>query len=103
MAYRRNYRRSAPVSRWLECKFDGTCKVCGRTIPAGEHAFWDCVARTVTCNNLECCKADGLTRDVWHGSPVSGSWQPTVAASRIGGGYVRDPGEDMADRWNERQ
>lgn len=27
---------------------------------------------------------------------------PTLSDRRLGDGYVRDPGEDMADRWNEQ-
>jgi len=99
---RRGYRSQGPrAPRWLALKYAAPCKVCARTIPAGETAFYDYATRTATCNDMACCEVDGLTREVWHGSPVSGRWVPAVSDRRMGTGYVRDPGEDMADRWNE--
>src|SRR3982751_4825772 len=98
------YRNSAPrANRWMALRYAAPCKVCTRTIPAGETAFYDYAARTATCHGVACAEADGLTRDEWHGSPTSGRWAQTLSAHRMGGGYVRDPGEDAADRWNERQ
>jgi hypothetical protein len=90
MTYRYNNRhrgngaRRTGGSRWMPLRYAGTCKVCQRTVPAGETAFYDAGARTVTCHAIECAKADGLTRSEWVGSPVSGSWVDTLAASRIG-------------------
>jgi hypothetical protein len=90
----------------MALKYAGTCKVCGRAIPAGETAFYDPAARSTTCADMACAKADGLTHQVWHGSPVSGRWVDALSEHRMGSGHrpdvtVRDPGEDMADRWNE--
>lgn len=85
----------------MALRFAGVCKVCGCVVPAGVTAFYDYSARSVTCSALACCEADGLTREVWVGSPVSGGWSTATAGSRLGEGYVRDPGEDMADRWGE--
>jgi hypothetical protein len=106
MSYRQNYRRSAPrPARWMTLKYPGTCKVCAAPIPAGETGYYDPATRTVTCYDLACCEADGLTRQEWNGSPVSGRWITVRSERRIGRGHasepVRDPGEDMADRWNE--
>jgi len=97
----RHYDRRPRANRWMALKYAGTCKVCGRAIPTGETAFYDYAAQTTTCPDLACCKVDGLTHDEWHGSPVSGRWVPTVSDARTGTGYVRDPGEDAADRWTE--
>lgn len=94
----RRYRR-AP--RWLALRYAAPCKVCGRTIPAGETAFYDYAARTATCADTACAERDGLTREVWHGSPVSGRYVSALSERRLGAGFVRDPGEDMADRWSE--
>ena len=87
--------------RWLALRYPAQCKVCRRMIPVGEHAFYDYGRRTATCHDMPCCEADGLTSDEWHGSPVSGRYVPARRESRIGAGYVRDPGEDAADRWAE--
>jgi hypothetical protein len=77
MAYNRNrnYRRTSSAgSRWMNLRYAGTCKVCGQAIPTGQLAYWDAAARTVTCERIECAKADGLTEQQWHGSPVSGQY-----------------------------
>jgi hypothetical protein len=71
-------------SRWMDLRYAGTCKVCGAALPAGERAFWDASAKTVTCWLLACCEADGLTRQEWQGSPVSGGYVTVRAESRIG-------------------
>lgn len=90
MAYR-NYNRgrragtrSGGGSRWMDLRFAGPCKVCGNEIAAGARGFWDAAAKTVTCERIECAKADGLTERVWVGSPVSGSWVDQLRAARIG-------------------
>jgi hypothetical protein len=74
MAYNRNrnYRRASGSagSRWMNLRYAGTCKVCGRNFPAGASAYWDAAARTVTCQWLDCCEADGLTTT----SPLTGPW-----------------------------
>lgn len=77
MAYNRNrnYRRASSAgSRWMNLRYAGACKVCGSRIPAGELAYSDASARTVTCHALACCEADGLTTvklptGPWDGSP----------------------------------
>jgi hypothetical protein len=71
MAYNRGYRRSSGAgSRWMDLRYAGTCSVCGARVAAGERAFWDAAARTVTCHALACCEADGLTKQelVWDGT-----------------------------------
>ncbi len=69
----RNYRRSTRTgagSRWMALRFAGTCKVCGRKVPAGASAYWDASAKTVTCQWIDCADADGLTTE----SPLTGPW-----------------------------
>jgi hypothetical protein len=51
----------------MDLRYAGTCKVCGDAIPAGQRAYWDAAARTVTCWKLSCCEADGLTEQECHG------------------------------------
>jgi hypothetical protein len=85
----------------MSLRYAGTCHVCGGAVAAGETAFYDQSTRRITCSTMACADADGLTRDGWVGSPASGHWAPALSDRRIGSGYVRDPGEDMADRWNE--
>ena len=98
MTFRRSY---APrPARWMDLKYAGRCCVCGASLAVGTRAFYDPADKTVTCVDLACCESSGLTREVWSGSPVSGSWIKTRAERRIGS-FVRDPGEDAADRWNE--
>ena len=87
MAYYRNTRR-APQSRWMNLKYAGTCKVCGTTVAAGEHAFYDAAARQITCDKMDCCEADNLTAREWAGSPVSGKFVTVRAARRIGNPYT---------------
>jgi hypothetical protein len=70
----------------MPLRYAGTCKVCGETVPAGDTGFYDASARTVTCSQIVCAKADGLTRSEWAGSPVSGSWVDTLSDKRIGAG-----------------
>ena len=98
--YRNNRRTStsgpAREPRWMELRYAGECKVCRRTVPAGETAFYDYAARTVTCSAPECCAADGLTREEWRGSPVSGGYVTVTAATRLGAGYKRER------TWKER-
>src|ERR1700752_3860919 len=71
MAYR-NYRRpsGSAASRWMNLRFAGACKVCGSRIAAGELAYWDSVARTVTCHAIDCADADGLTTN----KHLTGPW-----------------------------
>lgn len=87
MAYR-NYTRTAPATRWMNARKSGVCKVCNRTIGIGDHIFWDSGSRTVTCDRIECCEADGLTTRQWAGSPVSGKFVSTRTATRIGSPYT---------------
>lgn len=103
MAYRNNYRggygrtarRSTGGSRWMDLRYKGTCKVCKKQVPAGERAFYDAESRTVTCFELECCVADGLTEQVWSGSPVSGAFVAQRTEKRMGTPYpLPDPEAD---------
>jgi hypothetical protein len=54
----------------MSLRYAGTCKVCGRSVPAGALAFWDAAARTVTCDAIDCADADGLTTN----KPLMGPW-----------------------------
>ena len=58
--------------------------MCKKQVPAGERAFYDAEAKTVTCWELECCVADGLTEQVWSGSPVDGAFVPSRTEKRVG-------------------
>jgi hypothetical protein len=87
----------------MTLKYAATCHVCGEAVAAGEVGYYDYATRQVTCTAIPCADADGLTRQVWHGSPVSGRYVSALADRRIGSGFVRDPGEDAADRWLESQ
>ncbi|AHY27145.1 hypothetical protein PBI_PHANTASTIC_82 [Mycobacterium phage Phantastic] len=81
---RRYNRRRPSGSRWMNLHRADTCKVCGNEIRAGERAYWDARHRNVTCTRIECAKADGLTRQEWRGSPVSGGFVDVLAETRIG-------------------
>jgi hypothetical protein len=73
MAYsrNRNYRRTSGAgSRWMRLRYAGNCKVCGSRIAAGDQAYWDASARTVTCEAIECADADGLITN----KPLTGPW-----------------------------
>ena len=62
MAYNRRYRVSRRnTSRWMTLRYAGKCKVCQRALQAGERAYWDQAARTITCTDIDCARADGLT------------------------------------------
>jgi len=92
MAYRSNYRggygrntrRSTGGSRWMDLRYPGVCKVCGKKVPAGERAFYDADSKKITCWDLECCVADNLTEQVWSGSPVDGQFVPQRMERRLG-------------------
>lgn len=75
---------------WMTLKFAGTCKVCQQSISKGQRGFYDRASRKVTCSNINCAKADGLTERKWVGSPVSGKWVDVLGARRIGAPFVRD-------------
>ena len=68
----------------MTVRYPGLCKVCGAELPAGSFAFWDADTRAVTCERIECAEADGLTRQEWSGSPVSGQFVRVRAERRIG-------------------
>jgi hypothetical protein len=76
MAYNRNrnYRLASGSagSRWMSLRYAGSCKVCGSRIAAGEQAYWDANARTVTCEAMACCEADGLTTEKLPTGPWDG-------------------------------
>lgn len=94
--YRRgNYRRSSTSgagSRWMNLRYAGACKVCGKSVAAGELAFWDAAAKSVTCHSIECAKADGLTKTelVWDGT-AAGKRVDAFAEQRIGDAAPADP------------
>jgi hypothetical protein len=67
---------------WINLKYAGTCKVCQQAIAKGDRGFYDRATRKVTCSNISCAKADGLTERKWVGSPVSGKWVDVLAARR---------------------
>ena len=71
MAYNRRHRTAQrTTSRWMTLRYAGKCKVCQRALQAGELAFWDSATKTVTCHDIECCDADGLTTI----KPLTGPW-----------------------------
>lgn len=87
MAYRGRSRRSGPPrpGRWMDLRYAGTCQVCGKTLPAGTRAFYDPADRSVTCTDLVCADAVGLTKEEWRGSPISGGYVTVLSDTRIGG------------------
>lgn len=82
--YGRRVSSSAPSPRWLELKHAGSCGTCGCELPVGSVAWWH-KGHPLVCTSLVCAGAAGLTREVGRPAPV------------------RDPGEDMADRWADSQ
>ena len=86
---RRYYRQ--PVAHWLDLRYADTCHVCGAALPKGARAFYDPATRQVTCTELACAEANGLTREVWHGAPTSGRWVKTFSEHRIGTPALRRP------------
>lgn len=93
MARRYSSTRSAPrPARWMDLRYAGTCCECGSAVPAGARAFYDPQDRTVTCTELECCRAAGLTEEVWSGGITAGNYRTVRTATRPAG----RPGEDSA-------
>lgn len=84
MAYRTRSRR-APVARWMDLRYKGSCLVCKKTLMPGVRAFYDPSDRSVTCTNLPCAEEAGITEDKWVGSPVSGNYVRVLSEHRIGG------------------
>lgn len=71
----------------MNLRYAGNCKVCGVRIPVDGRAFYDAGAKTVTCTDIDCADADGLTTN----SPLTGPWDKrtdtrVLAPSRIGTG-----------------
>jgi hypothetical protein len=80
--YGNRYRRSGSAgSRWMQLRYAGTCKVCGKPIARGETAYWDASTRTATCYDLSCAEADGLTTRECHGPA---GWVTERLSQRIG-------------------
>lgn len=78
-------RHTAPrPARWMDLKYAGRCQVCHATLPVGTRAFYDPRDRSVTCTSIECAKAAGITKQEWHGSPVSGNWVDVLSETRLG-------------------
>jgi hypothetical protein len=67
----------------MNLRYAGMCKVCGSRIYAGGLAYWDAGTRTVTCERMSCCQADGLTEREDHGPA---GWVTVRRAYRIGAG-----------------
>lgn len=55
-------RRRTHGSRWMHLHYDGTCKICGTTVPQGAHGYYDDHNRTITCTGIDCAQADNLVR-----------------------------------------
>jgi len=102
VSYRRRSYAPRPA-RWIDLKYAGRCHICGRELRAGTRAFYDPADKSVTCTDMACAETAGLTRQEWHGSPVSGRYVRVLSERRLhpGRDLIRDPGEDAADRWNE--
>lgn len=87
MAYRNGYaRRTRSTSRtgkWMDLRYAGTCRVCKTELPAGTRAYWEPSDRSTTCTAMDCAAANGLTEEVWNGSPVSGSYVTQLSATRF--------------------
>lgn len=54
-----------------ECALRRCVQSVRRAVARGELAYWDQGARTLTCEALDCARADGLTERVqrWAGNP----------------------------------
>jgi hypothetical protein len=85
-AYRRGRAsgRRSFGSRWMSLRYAGTCKVCGRSVPAGALAFWDAGARTVTCDAIDCAERDGLTTN----KALTGPWDHRTDTRVLADGRV---------------
>lgn len=91
MGHNRGTRRrtsSGGGSRWMTLRYAGVCKVCGRELPAGETAFWDAAAKTVTCEGIDCATRDGLTETRCPTGPWD-NWEAhqVIRQSPVGGSY----------------
>lgn len=85
----RNY--SKPSPRTIAVKYAGPCACCGATINAGELADYYPVGTI----------ASRTTPAIAHIGGLDGNSARCTANLRQAVELVRDPGEDMADRWNE--
>lgn len=76
----------------MALRYAGRCKVCGSSVAAGDRGFYDADAKTVTCERIECAKADGLTT-VKHPTGPWDKWEShdVLAESRIGAPAPADP------------
>lgn len=75
--------------RIMTARYAGRCKACAAHITPGDamaHAGRG-QSYCLPCADTIDARPDG---------------DPTLSDRRLGDGYVRDPGEDMADRWNEQ-
>ncbi len=88
MRYRRtNYAARSTAPRTITVKFKGQCHCCGATIYAGEIAdYYPALKAIAHMGGLE---------------GTSGRCSANIKTSMTAD-YVRDPGEDAADRWNEQ-
>ena len=85
----RTYRK--PTVRTIAVKYAGPCACCGATINAGELADYY-PAGTI---------ASRTTPAIAHIGGLDGTSARCASEIRTGTEFVRDPGEDTADRWNE--
>ncbi len=51
MAYRSRTTRQA---KWMNLRFAGTCRNCGKAVAAGVRAYYDPATRSVTCEAADC-------------------------------------------------
>lgn len=79
MRYRKN---TSP--RTITVKYDGRCHCCGAVIKRGELATYYPDLRAIA-----------------HAGGLEGNSARCASEIRDRAQYVRDPGEDAADRWNE--
>lgn len=80
----RRYRTPRPA-RWMDLHYAGHCHVCDADVPAGGRGFYDPATRKITCTNLACASADGLT--TWRSTWPTGAVE-VLAPQRLGAGYA---------------
>jgi hypothetical protein len=80
---------SKPSIRTIAVKYSGECLCCGATIKAGEMADYYPVGTI----------ASRTTPAIAHVGGLDGN--SARCSANLRQDFVRDPGEDAADRWNE--
>lgn len=89
MRYRNRY--SKPTPRTITVKYAGACACCGATIKAGETATYYPVGTI----------AGMSTAAIAHVGGLDGNSARCAGEIKNRAEFIRDPGEDAADRWNE--